>query len=157
MKKLFSDFRDFILQRNAFSLAIGVIIGAAVSTVVNSIVNDLVMPPIGLLLGRVNFSDLYIQLNRSAVPVAPHTPLADAKSAGAVVIAYGNFITNLINFVIIAFVVFLMIRMVQRAEDELKGKSATPPAAPTEKTCPYCQTQIPVKATRCPHCTSQLD
>lgn len=158
MKKLFEEFKSFIMKGNALDLAIGVIIGSAFGSVVNGVVNDLLMPPLGLLLGNVNFSDLYIQLNRKAVELAPQTTLAAAKEQGAVVLAYGNFITTILNFVIIAFCVFLLVKGIQKLRDSaLKKKDEiAEPVEPTEKLCPFCQTSIPVKAVRCPNCTSEL-
>ncbi|MEL7645191.1 MAG: large conductance mechanosensitive channel protein MscL [Anaerolineaceae bacterium] len=159
MKKLFEEFKSFIMKGNALDLAIGVIIGGAFGSVVNGVVNDLLMPPLGLLLGNVNFSDLYIQLNRKAVELAPHTTLAAAKEQGAVVIAYGHFITTLLNFVIIGFSVFLLVKGIQKLREgtaKLNKDEAPEDAEPTEKLCPFCQTKIPVKAVRCPHCTSDL-
>ena len=159
MKKLFEEFKSFIMKGNALDLAIGVIIGSAFGSVVNGVVNDLLMPPLGLLLGNVNFSDLYIQLNRKAVELAPQTTLAAAKEQGAVVLAYGNFITTILNFVIIAFCVFLLVKGIQKLKgsaSKLKKDEASEPVEPTEKLCPFCQTSIPVKAVRCPNCTSEL-
>jgi len=158
MKQLLEEFKGFITKGNALDLAIGVIIGGAFGSVVNGVVNDLLMPPLGLLLGNVNFSDLYIQLNRKAVELAPQTTLAAAKEQGAVVLAYGNFITTILNFVIIAFSIFLLVKGIQKLRDgALKKKGEIDePAEPTEKLCPFCQTSIPVKAVRCPHCTSEL-
>lgn len=159
MKKLFEEFKSFIMKGNALDLAIGVIIGSAFGSVVNGVVNDLLMPPLGLLLGNVNFSDLYVQLNRKAVELAPQTTLAAAKEQGAVVLAYGNFITTILNFVIIAFCVFLLVKGIQKLKgsaSKLKKDEASEPAEPTEKLCPFCQTSIPVKAVRCPNCTSEL-
>ena len=159
MKKIFEEFKSFIMKGNALDLAIGVIIGSAFGSVVNGVVNDLLMPPLGLLLGNVNFSVLYIQLNRKAVELAPQTTLAAAKEQGAVVLAYGNFITTILNFVIIAFCVFLLVKGIQKLKgsaSKLKKDEASKPVEPTEKLCPFCQTSIPVKAVRCPNCTSEL-
>lgn len=156
MKKLFEEFKSFIMKGNALDLAIGVIIGSAFGSVVNGVVNDLLMPPLGLLLGNVNFSDLYIQLNRNAVELAPQTTLAAAKEQGAVVLAYGNFITTILNFVIIAFCVFLLVKGIQKLKEGSSKSRKDEPTEPTEKLCPFCQTSIPVKAVRCPNCTSEL-
>ncbi|MFZ3071252.1 MAG: large conductance mechanosensitive channel protein MscL [Anaerolineaceae bacterium] len=160
MKKLVNDFRDFLVKGNALNLAVGVIIGSAFGSVVNGLVNDVIMPPIGLLLGNVNFSDLYIQLNKHAVQLPPKTTLVAALERGAVVLAYGNFLTTVINFVIVAFCIFLMIRglkQVKEAAEKLGKHEEATAAEPIEKTCPFCQTDIPLKAIRCPHCTSQLE
>lgn len=159
MKKFLEEFKGFVVKGNALDLAIGVIVGGAFGSVVNGLVNDLLMPPLGLLLGNVNFSDLYIQLNRKAVVLAPHTTLAAAKEQGAVVLAYGNFLTTILNFVIIAFGVFLLVKGIQKLKlsaSILKKDESTATAEPTEKLCPFCQTSIPVKAIRCPNCTSEL-
>ncbi|HNW95340.1 MAG TPA: large conductance mechanosensitive channel protein MscL [Anaerolineaceae bacterium] len=159
MKKLLEEFKDFIIKGNALDLAIGVIIGGAYGSVINGIVNNLLMPPLGLLLADVDFTDLYIQLNRKAVELAPHTTLAAAKEQGAVVLAYGSFITTLLNFIIIAFSIFLLVKGIQKLRNgtsKLKKNEAPEAAEPTEKLCPFCQTKIPVKAVRCPHCTSEL-
>lgn len=160
MKKLFTEFRSFIVRGNALDLAVGVIIGAAFGSVINSLVNDVLMPPLGLLLGKVNFSDLYIQLNPNAVPLTPHTPLALAKEQGAVVLAYGNFITTVLNFLIIALCIFLVVKglnQIQAEASKRKQMEEVKAEAPIEKLCPFCQESIPLKATRCPHCTSQLE
>ena len=159
MKKIMDEFKNFIMKGNALDLAIGVIIGGAFGSVVNGVVNDLLMPPLGLLLGNVNFSDLYIQLNRKTVELAPPTTLAAAKEQGAVVLAYGNFLTTILNFVIIAFSIFLLVKGIQKLKSgatKLKKEEAAEDAEHTEKLCPFCQTSIPVKAVRCPHCTSEL-
>jgi len=160
MKKLFAEFRSFIVRGNALDLAVGVIIGAAFGSIVTSLVNDIIMPPVGLLLGKVNFADLYIHLNPNAVPLAPRTPLALAKEQGAVVLAYGNFITNILNFLIIALCIFVVVKGFNRLQTGVskpKTSEKAEPETPTEKLCPFCQESIPVKATRCPHCTSQLE
>ncbi|MBP7039573.1 MAG: large conductance mechanosensitive channel protein MscL [Anaerolineaceae bacterium] len=156
---MLGEFKNFITKGNALDLAIGVIIGGAFGSVVNGLVNDLLMPPLGLLLGNVNFSDLYIQLNRKAVALAPHTTLAAAREQGAVVLAYGSFLTTVLNFIIIAFCIFLLVKGIQKLRESAARlhKEESPQAAePTEKLCPFCQTSIPVKAVRCPHCTSEL-
>jgi len=160
MKKLWKEFQEFIIRGNAIDLAVGVIIGAAFGSVITSVVNDIIMPPIGLLLGKVDFSDLYIHLNPNIVPLPPRTPLSVAKELGAVVIAYGNFITTLFNFLIVALCIFLAIRGINRLKATVSrpGKDQeTEEVSPTEKLCPFCQVSIPVKASRCPHCTSQLE
>jgi len=151
MKKFLMEYKDFISKGNMLDLAIGVVIGGTFGAIVNSLVKDLIMPAVGLLLGKVDFANLYIQLNRSAVPLAPRTPLAAALEQGAVVLAYGSFLNAIITFLIIALAIFTLIKAIRRP------KAEAAPAEPTEKTCPFCQTAIPVKATRCPHCTSQLE
>ncbi len=156
MKKFFEDFRDFIVQGNALNLAIGVVIGGAFGAIVNSLVQDIIMPPIGLLLGKVDFSNLYIQLTHRDMEF---TSLADAQANGAVVIAYGKFIMAIVSFLIIAFVIFVLLRAInkarEKAEEKLKLEKKKEEA--TTKVCPFCATDIPLEAVRCPHCTSQLD
>ena len=146
------DFRDFILRGNVVDLAVGVIIGVAFGTIVTSLVNDVVMPPIGLLLGDVDFTDLFLVLKEGVKAPAPYATLADAQAAGAVSINYGLFITKIVSFLIVAFVVFALVRMVGRMRREDK----VPEAAPATRECPHCASVIPLKATRCPNCTSQL-
>ena len=144
---MLKEFKEFALRGNVLDMAIGIIIGIAFGAIVTSIVNDLIMPPIGLLLGNVDFANLFINLSG-----VHYASLAEAKQAGAAVIGYGVFINTLINFLIIAFVIFLLIRQVNR----LRRKPEVVPAAPTTKDCPYCFSVIPIKAIRCPQCTSKL-
>jgi large conductance mechanosensitive channel len=141
------EFKEFAMRGNVIDMAVGVIIGAAFGKIVTSLTNDLLMPPIGLLLGKVDFSSLYLNLSGTAYP-----SLAEAKKAGAATINYGIFINAVIDFVIVAFVIFLLIRQINR----FLAPSPTPAAEPTTKECPYCLSQIAAKATRCAHCTSQL-
>ena len=147
---MLKDFRDFIMRGNVLDLAVGIIIGAAFTSVVNSLVNDVLMPPIGLLLKGVNFSNLFINLGSSN-----YSSLADAQAAGAATINYGLFINNLIGFLITALAVYLIVRGVKAAQESSAAKQEEAPAEPTDKECPYCHTSIPVKAVRCPHCTSE--
>ncbi len=142
---MLKEFRTFIMKGNVIDLAVAVIIGAAFGAIVTSLVNDIIMPIIGQLLGKVNFTDLFINLSGGS-----YTSLAAAKAAGAATINYGVFINAIINFLIIAFVIFLIVRQINRL------KKAPEPAAPSTKDCPYCFTAIPIPATRCPHCTSEL-
>ncbi|NLE99524.1 MAG: large conductance mechanosensitive channel protein MscL [Anaerolineales bacterium] len=142
---MLKEFKEFITRGNMIDLAIGVIIGGAFGAIVSSLVNDIIMPPIGLLLGKVNFSNLFIDLSGKG-----YETLQAAKDAGAATINYGSFINTVINFLIIALVIFLVVKQINR----LRKPAA--PAAPTTKDCPYCRTAIPIKATRCPNCTSQL-
>jgi large conductance mechanosensitive channel len=144
------DFRDFIMRGNVVDLAVGVIIGAAFGTIVGSLVNDIIMPPIGLMLGNVDFSNMFVVLKDGIKAPPPYASLADAQAAGAVTVNYGQFITKVVTFLIVAFVVFLMVRSLA------KLKRAEPAAAPNTKDCPHCFSAIPINATRCPHCTSQL-
>lgn len=146
------EFKAFVLRGNVLDLAIGVIIGAAFGAIVTSLVNDILMPPIGLLLGGMDFANLYILL-KAGDPMGPYASLGDAQAAGAVTINYGVFISAIVSFVIIALVLFLIVRAFNR----LKRKEEAPPAAPTTTTCPHCLSEIPIGATRCAHCTSALE
>jgi len=144
---MFKEFKEFALRGNVLDLAIGIIIGTAFGKIVTSLVNDIIMPPIGLVLGRINFSGLYFDLSNKG-----YASLDAAQKAGAPTINYGLFINTVIDFIIVAFAVFLLVRAVNR----LHPAPAAAPAAPSTKDCPYCQTAIPLKATRCPNCTSEL-
>ncbi|MGP8245653.1 MAG: large conductance mechanosensitive channel protein MscL [Bryobacteraceae bacterium] len=144
---MLKDFKEFVMRGNVLDLAVAVIIGAAFGAIVNSIVNDIVMPPIGLLLGHVDFKDLFISLNGQSYPT-----LAAAKTAAAPVIAYGQFLNTVINFLIVAFVIFMVVRQAKK----LQRKPTPAPVAPTTKDCQFCCTSIPLAATRCPNCTSQV-
>jgi large conductance mechanosensitive channel len=148
---MLKEFREFAMRGNVVDMAVGIIIGAAFGTIVKSLVSDVIMPPLGLLLGNVDFSNLFIVLKESAT-AGSYSSLADAKAAGAVTINYGVFIDTIISFVIVAFAVFLLIRNINK----LKRKQEAPPAEPTTKECPYCFSTISIKATRCPYCTSEL-
>jgi large conductance mechanosensitive channel len=141
------EFKKFILRGNVLDLAVGIVIGAAFGTIVTSFVNDILMPPIGLLLGGVNFSDLFWVLKGGEF-----ASLAAAQEAGAVTMNYGLFVNALINFLIVAFAIFLVVRTANRMQREPEAA----PAAPTTKECPYCLSSVPLKATRCPNCTSEL-
>jgi large conductance mechanosensitive channel len=143
---MLKEFRDFVMRGNVVDLAVGVIIGGAFGKIVSSLVSNIIMPPIGLLLNGVDFSSLFVSLNGQA-----YTTLAEAQKAGAPTLNYGSFINNVIDFLIVALVIFLMIRAINRLQ-----RPAPAPAAVTTKDCPHCFTAIPVKATRCPNCTSQL-
>ncbi len=146
---MWKEFREFIARGNVMDLAVGVIIGAAFGKIVTSLVEGLLMPPLGLILGRVDFSSLFLVLDSSkGVPVS----LADAKAKGIPVLAYGAFFNDVFYFFIIALVVFLLVRMVNR----IKSKEGVTVAAPTTKDCPFCLSSIPLKATRCAHCTVDL-
>jgi large conductance mechanosensitive channel len=139
------EFREFAVKGNVMDMAIGIIIGAAFGRIVASLVNDVLMPPIGLLLGKVDFANLFISLSGTA-----YSSLAAAKAAGAPTLNYGVFLNTVLEFLIVAFVVFLLVKQVNRLRRE------PAPAAPTTRDCPHCLTAIPLKATRCPACTSQL-
>ncbi|NDJ78153.1 MAG: large-conductance mechanosensitive channel protein MscL [Chloroflexi bacterium] len=147
MRNLFGEFKEFALRGSVIDLAIGIIIGAAFNDIVKSLVNDIIMPPIGLLLNNVDFTNLFIDLSGD-----DYETLAAAQEAGAAPINYGLFINTVINFLIIALVVFLIVRQINRMQREEEEA----PAEPTTKECPYCFSTIPIQATRCPQCTSEL-
>ncbi len=142
---MLKDFKAFVMKGNVLDLAVAVIIGAAFGAIITSLVNDIVMPPIGLLLGGVDFKDLFVSLNGQS-----YATLAAAKAAAAPVMAYGQFLNTIVNFLIVAFVIFMVVR------SATKLQKPAPVAAPTTKDCPQCFTAIPILARRCPHCTSQL-
>ena len=146
---MFKEFKEFAMRGNVMDMAVGIIIGAAFGAIVASLVNDVIMPPIGLLLGNVNFSDLFAVLRPGSVP-GPYVSLAAAKEAGAVTINYGAFVNTIINFLIVAFAIFIVIRNMNRLQ------RPAPAAAPTTKECPFCVSAVPIKAVRCPNCTSDL-
>jgi large conductance mechanosensitive channel len=148
---MLKEFQEFAMRGNVIDMAVGIIIGAAFGGIVNSFVSDVIMPPIGLLLGKVDFANLYMILREGAV-TGPFASLAEAKKAGAVTISYGVFINTIINFLILLLVVFLFIRSINK----LRRREEAPPAVPTTKECTYCFSAISMKATRCPHCTSEL-
>ncbi len=150
---MLKEFKDFVMRGNVLDMAVGIIMGAAFGTIITSLVKDVIMPPIGLLLGGVDFSNLYILLKAGAKAAPPYSTLADAQAASAVTINYGVFLNAIISFLIVAAAVFLLIRSINR----LMAPKPAPAAAPTTKECRYCYTTIPLKATRCPHCTSQLE
>lgn len=146
---MFKEFKEFAIKGNAVDLAVGVIIGAAFGGIVTSLVKDILMPPIGLITGGLDFSNKFLVLKDAAGGAVYATP-ADAVKAGAITWNYGNFITAIINFIIVAFCIFLVIRALN------KTKRTTADDAPVSKDCPACQMTIPIKATRCPHCTTEL-
>ena len=147
---MWSDFKAFLMRGNVIDLAVGFVVGAAFGAIVKSLVDDVIMPPIGLLLGKVDFSNLYVLLHEGTKAPPPYASLADAKAAGAVTLNYGAFINTLISFIIIAAAVFLLVRLVSKLH-----KAPAPPP-PSTKPCPFCATDIPLAAKRCPNCTSQL-
>jgi large conductance mechanosensitive channel len=151
-QSVFKEFKEFAMRGNVVDMAVGIIIGGAFGTIVKSLVSDVVMPPIGLLLGNVTFNDLFLVLT-DGNPAGPYTTLQAAQEAGAVTINYGMFIDNVVSFFIVAFAVFLMVKTVNK----LKRQEEAAPPPPDKKDCPFCLSSIPVKATRCPGCTSQLD
>lgn len=148
---MLKEFKEFAMRGNVVDMAVGIVIGAAFGTIVKSFVSDVLMPPIGLLFGNVDFANLFITLKAGKV-AGPYDSLAVAQSAGAVTLNYGAFINTIISFIIIAFAVFLVIKGINR----MKREREAPPAEPTTKECPFCFTTIPIQASRCPHCTSQL-
>jgi large conductance mechanosensitive channel len=148
---MLKEFKEFAVRGSVVDMAVGIIIGAAFGSIVTSFVSDVIMPPIGLLLGKVDFSNFFVVLRSGATP-GPYETVAAAKQAGAVTLNYGLFVNTIISFLIIAFAVFLVIKQINR----LKRKAEAPAAEPTTKTCPFCFSAISVKATRCPFCTSPL-
>lgn len=145
---MLKEFKEFAMRGSVVDLAIGIIIGAAFGKIITSLVNDIIMPPIGMLLGKVNFADLFISLNG-----AKYDSLDAAQKAGAPTINYGLFINNILDFIIVAFVIFLLIRVINR----MQRPAPAPVAAPATKVCKFCSTEIPITARRCPHCTSELE
>jgi large conductance mechanosensitive channel len=143
---MLKEFRDFAVKGNVIDLAVAVIMGAAFGPIVTSLVNDIIMPPIGLVLGQVDFKDLFLSLSGDS-----YASLAAAKEAAAPVIAYGVFLNTVINFLIVAFAVFLLVKQANRFKE-----AAPAPAPPSTRDCPYCLSAVPLKATRCGHCTSEL-
>jgi len=148
---MWKEFKEFAMKGNVVDMAVGIIIGAAFGTIVKSLVDDVIMPPIGLLLGNVDFTNFFVVIKEGAT-AGPFATLAEAQKAGAVTINYGLFITTIISFLIVAFSVFLLIRGMNR----LRREKEAPPAEPTAKECPHCLSAIPIKATRCAFCTSEL-
>ena len=146
---MLKEFKEFAMKGNVMDMAVGIIIGAAFGLIVASLVNDILMPPIGLLLGNVDFSNIFAVLKEGKIP-GPYPSIAAAKAAGAVTMNFGLFINTIINFIIVAFAIFMVIRNINRL------KKPAPAAAPITKDCSFCYTAIPIKATRCPNCTSEL-
>lgn len=150
--KIIKEFQTFIMRGNVIDMAVGIIIGAAFGKIITSLVNDIIMPPIGLLLGKVDFGSLFISLTGVA-----YTSLAEAQKAGAPTLNYGLFLNTIINFLIVAFAIFLLIQQINRLQAfTSKQKAVQAAAEPTTKECKFCFSAIPIKATRCPNCTSQL-
>jgi large conductance mechanosensitive channel len=151
---MLKEFREFAVKGNVVDMAVGIIIGGAFGKIVSSLVNDIIMPPIGLLLGKVDFSNLFIDLSRGG-----YASLAEATEAGAPTLRYGLFVNNVIDFLIVSFAVFLLVKWINsfRAKAEASKKAEAPaPAAPMTKQCPYCLSEIPINAVRCAHCTTDL-
>ncbi len=147
---MLKEFKEFAVKGNAVDMAVGIIIGAAFGAIVQSIVADIIMPPLGLLIGKVDFSNLFVLLSEG-IPTGPYSSLANAQTAGAVTINYGNFINIFIRFLIVSFVVFLLVKNINRLKKQEKAA-----VEPDSKECPFCFSKIAVKATRCPNCTSEI-
>jgi large conductance mechanosensitive channel len=150
-KGFISEFKKFIMRGNVIDLAVGVIIGGAFQTIVNSLVSDIIMPVISLFTGGIDFSNWFIALDGEK-----YATLAEAQAAGASVLAFGNFISAVLNFLIMAFVIFCLIKVINSIADKTKKKEEVVEEKPTTKICPYCKSEISIEATKCPHCTSDL-
>ena len=148
---MLKEFKEFAMRGNVVDMAVGIIIGGAFGTIVKSLVSDVIMPPIGLLLGGVDFANLFMVVNQGT-PAGPYTALADAQAAGAVTINYGLFINSIVSFLIVALAVFFVIKSI----NSMKREEEEPAAEPTTKECPFCFSEIPINATRCPFCTSEV-
>lgn len=151
MKSMLREFREFAMRGNVVDMAVGIVVGVAFSAIAKSLVTDIIMPPIGLLIGNVDFSDLFLVLKSGAQP-GPYATVAAAQKAGAVTLNYGVFINTVIYFVIVAFAMFLLVRAIMR----MQRKREEEPAAATTRDCPYCLSSVAIKASRCPQCTSEL-
>lgn len=151
-KGFISEFKTFIMRGNVIDLAVGVIIGGAFQKIVNSLVNDIVMPLISLLTGGIDFSNWFLVLGEGEFATA-----AAAKEAGVATLNYGTFLSTALDFLIMAFVIFLIIKAINRVSEKLKKETPEEPAAPTTKVCPYCKSEIDIAATKCPHCTSEVE
>jgi len=149
---MFKEFKEFAMRGNVIDMAVGIIIGAAFGAVVSSLVADIIMPPIGVVVGGLDFSNMFLILKDGATP-SPYVALKDAQAAGAVTLNYGLFITKIISFLIVSFAVFMLVKGINRLRRELED---LPVEAPANKACPYCMSTISIKATRCPQCTSEL-
>jgi large conductance mechanosensitive channel len=157
---MISEFKKFALRGNVVNLAVGFTVGAAFTTTVKSIVDDVVMPPIGLVLGQSDFSDLFLVLRDGSASPSPYATLQAAREAGAVTVNYGVFLNSFIAFLVVALAVFFLIRAINRLEDRMEeqfGEEAKKPDEPETKKCEFCRSVIPFRARRCPHCTSQLE
>lgn len=149
---MIKEFKEFAMRGNVVDMVVGIIIGGAFGTIVKSLVDDVLMPPIGLLLGGIDFSNFFFVLKQGTKAAAPYAALADAKTAGAVTVNYGLFLNSVISFLIVAFAVFMLIRSI----NVLRRQEEAPSAEPTTKECPYCMSTIAINASRCPNCTSEL-
>ena len=149
---MLKEFKEFAMKGSVLDMAIGIVIGGAFSPIVKSLVDDILMPPIGMLLGGVDFANMFAVLREGAEAAGPYETVAAAQEAGAVTINYGMFINTIITFLIVAFAIFMMVKSINR----WKREEEAPPAEPTTKQCEFCDTEIPIAATRCPNCTSEL-
>lgn len=157
IKNIFSEFKKFAMRGNVMDMAVGIIIGAAFTKIVDSLVKDILMPPLGLLMGKIDFANLFFVL-KDGTPEAPYASIDAAKAAGAVTLNVGFFINAIISFVIVAFAVFILIKIMNTLQEKLdKKEEPATPAEPTTKKCPYCDSEISIKATKCPHCTADLE
>ena len=150
---MLKEFKEFAMKGNMLDMATGIVIGAAFGTIIKSLVADVIMPPIGMLMGGVDFKNLFIVLQDAAESAAPYASLVDAQTAGAVTLNYGVFINTIISFLIIAFAIFMLIRNVNK----MKREEVAAPADPTTKECPHCLSTVPIKATKCAFCASGLE
>ena len=150
---MFEEFKKFAMRGNVVDMAVGIVIGGAFALIVSSLVADVIMPPIGMILGNVDFANLFTVLKEGSTP-APYASLAEAKTAGAVTINYGAFINSIVSFIIVAFAIFIVVRVMNRMQEE---EEAPAEEEPTTKECPYCISIISIKATKCPNCTSQVN
>ncbi len=146
---MFKEFKEFAIKGNVVDMAVGIIIGAAFGGIVKSLVDDIIMPPLGIMLGKIDFSNLFITLKAGAKAAAPYASLIEAKAAGASTLNYGLFINQIVSFTIVAFAVFLLVKGINKLKREKTSD-------PTTKECSFCASNIPLKASRCPHCTSSL-
>ena len=149
---MLTEFKKFAMRGNVVDMAVGIIIGGAFGTIVKSLVDDVLMPPIGLILGNVDFSNMFMVLKQGVETAGPYESLAAAKAAGAVTLNYGAFFSNIITFIIVAWAVFILVKSINR----LRREEQVEPQAPTDKACPFCAMTIPILATKCPHCTSSI-
>ena len=148
---MWKEFKKFAMRGNVIDMAVGIVIGTTFGVIVKSLVSDVIMPPIGMILGKVDFANLFIILKEGKI-AGPYASLTSAQEAGAVTVNYGVFANTIVNFIIVAFALFLIIRVINK----IKAQEEALPSKPTTKDCPYCLSHIPIKATRCPHCTSEL-
>ena len=152
MKNIANEFKQFIMRGNVIDMAVGIIIGGAFTKIVNSMVADIIMPPLGLLLGKVDFSNWFVVIHKGPDGVSHFTTMAEAQAAGATTLNLGLFLNAVISFLIVAFCIFMLIKAI----NQLNKPAPAPAAAPTTKKCPFCCSEIAIEATKCPHCTSEL-